>query len=158
MPSNQRVKIDPPTWKADTADPKPSSYDEESAGFWIRVGNTVWFSVVFFVNQTGSSSDTTRGSGDYYWEPTVDGAPSIDPAIYNNTEGQMMTCGVALVKGNQTSDRYMAGYSEIDDGMSRIYGRLDNNLTRVRSNKPIVFAQGDAFHIAGTYPTINPFP
>ena len=141
------TKMDPPTWKADTTNPTPSAYDDNSVGFWVRVGNLVWFSVTFQFNAAGVGS-TDDGVGAYYWDPAADGAPSIDSDVYSNSEDQSMICGAAHVKpGGRNSFRFYS--AEIDNTASRIYVRGLN--VRVSNTVPTSWDESDALFLSGMY-------
>ena len=144
------TKLDPPTWKADTTDPTADAYDDNSVGYWIRVGNLVWFSIAFIFDSSGVSS-SDDGSGGYYWNPGTDGAPPVDSALYANAENRQLMCGVAMVKGSASTRE--AGYCEIDNTTSRIYGRLDDRNGRVSHSVPFAFDEDDAFYMSGVYVT-----
>ena len=141
------TKLDPPTWKADTTDPTPSAYDDNSVGFWIRVGNIVWFSITFVFNDTGVST-SDDGSGDYYWNPALDGAPGIDSDIYTNAENQLMACGSGYTRG-QSGSPFDEVVCEIDNTNSRIYANEGNN--RVSNRQPFNWEEGDRLAMTGTY-------
>ena len=144
------TKLDPPTWKADTTDPTADAYDDNSVGYWIRVGNLVWFSIAFIFDSSGVSS-SDDGVGGYYWNPGTDGAPPVDSALYANAENRQLMCGVAMVKGSASTRE--AGYCEIDNTTSRIYGRLDDRNGRVSHSVPFAFDEDDAFYMSGVYVT-----
>ncbi len=140
------TKMDPPTWKAETTDPTPSAYNDNSVGFWIRVGNEVWFSIVFVYNDSGVGTGD-NGSGDYYWDPAADGAPAVDSSIYGNSENQFITCGVMYADPSAGSTIY--GAAEIDNTNSRIYARYD--LFRVDRTHPFAFDESEVLILSGTY-------
>ena len=146
------TKLDPPTWRADTTNPTPSAYNEDSVGFWIRVGDTVWFSVTFQFNAAGVSS-TDDGVGAYYWDPALDGAPAIDMNIYANSEDQSMVCGTSGVKrGPVNQGSLIIGLTEIDNTSSRIYGRWGTG-GRFSNTHPFVWDESDFMNLTGTYTT-----
>ena len=143
------TKMDPPTWRADTTNPTATAYDDNSVGYWIRVGNVVFFWIAFIFNSSGVSS-SDDGSGDYYWSPNTDGAPT--PAVmYLNAENRQFALGPAMVKGSGSTRE--AGYCEMDTSSPRIYGRLDDRNNRVSNSNPFAFDESDAFHMSGFYYT-----
>ena len=144
------TKLDPPTWKADTTDPTATAYDDNSVGFWIRVGNLVWFSIAFIFDSSGVGA-SDDGSGAYFWNPGTDGAPPIDTVIYQNSEDRQMMCGSAMVKGSSSTRE--AGYCEIDNTSSRIYARLDDRNGRVSNSVPFAWDEDDALHMSGVFVT-----
>ena len=143
------TKMDPPTWRADTTDPTVGKYNDNSVGYWIRVGNVVFFWIAFIFNSSGVSS-SNDGSGDYYWSPGTDGGPA--PAVmYSNAENRQFALGPAMVKGSASTRE--AGYCEMDNTYQRVYGRLDDRNNRVSNSVPFAFDESDAFHMSGFYYT-----
>ena len=143
------TKLDPPTWRADTTDPTATAYDDNSVGYWIRVGNVVFFWIAFIFNSSGVSS-SNDGSGAYHWSPGADGAP-IPAVMYANSENRQLALGPAMVKGSSSTRE--AGYCEMDNTYQRIYGRLDDRNGRVSNSNPFAFDEDDAFHMSGFYYT-----
>ncbi len=150
------TKMDPPTLKADTTDPTPTAYDDNSVGFWARAGNVVWFSVRFIFNSSGIFT-STRGVGAYFWAPAIDGAPPIDSEVYDNSEGRSIVCGAASsivdTTPHPTNFRISTnGVCEIGAAANRIYAR--SIFPSAFSNTvPSLIGEGDGFVIAGKYPT-----
>ena len=148
------TKIVPPTWKADNEDPYRNAYeDNNSVGYWARVGNLVWFSVTFVFDSSGISS-ASNGDGAYYWAPSIDGAPPIDSDIYDNIEGQSIVCGAASIhRFNRNTYSITSGSSVIDVASSRIYVQLGGRRARVSDTLPFTFDENEGFRITGTYAT-----
>ena len=111
------TKLDPPTWQADTTDPTATAYDGNSVGYWIRVGNVVFFWVAFIFDSSGVSR-SDDGDGDYYWDPAVDGAPAAN-TLFSNSENRQLALGPAMVKGSASTRE--AGYCEMDNSNPRVY-------------------------------------
>ena len=146
----EMVELDPPTWKADTTDPTADAYDDQSVGHTYRIGNVVFFHIVFQFDSAGVGA-TEDGSGAYYWDPAVDGLPRISPDIYADSHLQDEPCGVAVVKGSSSTRE--AGYCEIDAGFSRIYFRLDDRNNRVSNSVPFAWDEDDLLSFSGFYLT-----
>ena len=160
------TKMDPPTWRyartfdGSPLDPPLSHYQTNSVGYWIRVGNIVWFSVSFVCEVRTLRSRTTTVLGEYFWEPTVDGAPSIDPNLYSTIERRSMPCGVATTLGSPAPGRpkrSKTGVCEIGFSLTgsggRIYWLFDGSPTRGRGT--LAISREDAFHMSGMYVTAD---
>ncbi len=144
------TRMNPPTWKADTRDPTVGKYNN-SVGYWIRVGNVVFFWIAFIFNSSGVSS-SNDGSGDYYWSPNIDAAPN--PSVMgDNFENRQLALGPAMVKGSASTRE--AGYCELDNENARIYARLDDRNNRVSNSNPFAFDESDVFHMSGFYYTAD---
>ena len=155
IPFSGTVETFMPTWKADLSDPTPTAYDDNSVGYWLRVGDMVWFTVTFRFNSSGVSSSDV-GDGDYYWVPALDGAPPIDPALYALTAWPML-CGRANV-GNEFNNNTLdsQGTCEIEAFSTRIYGQVSSLFRdRVGPRSPSSFEEDGRFQITGKYPTLS---
>ena len=159
--SSDLTKISPPTWKAEVEDPQAglgsggSIYDEHSVAFWIRVGNIVWFSVSFVFNSAFVVPHNI-GEGAYYWAPTLDGAPAIDSALYNEVGDRAMVCGKSAILRLSGSNPYYwrFGQCEIGPFGNRIYARLHATIyDRIGPTTPFVFDEDEGFVMTGKYVT-----
>ncbi len=144
------TKLDPPTWGADTTNPTATVYDDNSVGFWYRVGNVVFFHIHWIFDSAGLGA-TDDGVGNYYWQPDTDGAPAIDSAIYGNSENREIVCGVSRIKySGQTNQE--VGVAIIDNTNGRIYATLDDRpKTRVSNAYPLSWDEDDELELSGWY-------
>ena len=146
------TKLDPPTWKGTVQDPPVSNYDDNSVGFWIRVGNTVWFSVKLIVNTGVDRLGPSINQNFPYWSPTADSAPSIDPAIYNNFERRSMVCGAAL-RQYARSTTFSRGVTEIRSSLTG-EERISALVTGFAGDIGVSGYRSRAFiFLEGVYPT-----
>ena len=147
------VEMNPPTWKADTTD--PSAYEDASVGWWIRVGNLVWFSLLFHKDDDALTA-TDRGSGDYYWNPATDGAPPVDMSLIDSTHPESLVCGSAIAHPAATGQSY-DGTCEIDKSNGGIYVRWNTTgmSNRFGRSRPLIWGAGNSLVMSGTYVTAD---